>query len=429
MSKYTVRVFDLNTSGGYSYSIDSPTVSTIELGEEVFIAFRCWVLSKYPDPFELVFSHIHGCRYKTNVNRQDVVDAFPNAQLQCGLDCVVPLQDEFEFGVLQGKDYCPLAKLSFEKLMVLEGSSGYLFLDNDDNGSVDQFLGNKSISDEDIAGWKHSFNKLEHESTERDFSYVFCIAPAKEYVLTEHYPFLRSNVSPQDQFLLEFGRCHNILNPIQELALQKNLSYSKNDTHWTDYGASLVSELICNYFNVPYIAPPFEYRPEVVCGDLGIKYNPQRIEVCFVAKKEKPELNFFDNAIEVRGNILVIENEKAEKDETCLIFGSSSSESVAKYLSFTFRRVVRIFSGADIDYDIIRHERPAFVVIIFASRFLIRAPEKEFYLCDEIARKLEMLSPDKRLDLLSENDFSNSSGKNAYYQYLLNDALSRLTDA
>jgi len=427
MSKYTVRIFDQNNSNDYSYSIDSPAVSTIELGEEVFIVFRCWVFSKYPDPFELVFSHIPDCYYKTNVNRQDVVDAFPDAQLKCGLDCVVPIRDEFDFGVLRGKDYYPLAKLSFEKLMVLEGSSGYLFLDNDDNCSVDQFLGNKSISGEDIGGWKHSFNKLEHESNEEDFSYVFCIAPSKEYVLTEYYPYLRSNASAQDQFLLEFGRCHNILNPIPELAFQKNFSYSKNDTHWTDYGASLVAELICNYFNVPYVTPPFEYRPEVVYGDLGIKYNPQRAEVCFVAKKEKPELSFHDNAIEVRGNVLVIENEKAEKDQTCLIFGSSSSESVAKYLSFTFRRVVRVFSGADVDYDIIRHEKPAFVVIVFATRFLVRAPEEKFDIRNEICRKLEILPFEKRLELIRKNDFANASGKNAYYQRLLNDALIRLS--
>ncbi|MBH3345532.1 hypothetical protein I5O09_17465 [Pseudomonas parafulva] len=418
MPRFTARIHhEPYDQTEHFFAIDFPKVETFDIVDLDFLAFRAWAFSLSSDSVEYVFSFDESRIYTANTTRLDVRSHFPRAPIICGLHMIIPFHKIFKVGIISQGRPVWLATVELAPLMVLEGSNGYLFLDNDDNQSVDQYSGKLPIDSEHLANWENYFKEIKTRLT--DQSFVFCLAPAKEYVFADHYPVPRAGLTPHDQFVHAFDKYVKIINPLELLHRDRHLTYSKNDTHWTDYGANIVAQEICNSLDVVYRDPQFSYTVTTVTGDLGIKFNPQRTEPLFTANISHLNESCFDNQIPVRGNVLAFTNTHASIDETCLIFGSSSSASIAVQLTSTFKRVVRIFSGADIDYDLIQHENPRYIVIVFASRFLVRAPAADFSLGVEILRKLNVMNTSDLERVKQHNNRYSHHLKNSHYSALV----------
>lgn len=398
MAKFTARIYQNSIdSSKFKFSIDFPRIETLELLDNGFIAFRAWAFPTTPSAFHYVFSFDANSPISPNTTRSDVKATYPEAPALCGLHTVIPFHENFKFGIVQNGETYWLATLEFTPLPVLEGQHGYLFLSNDDNQSVAQFTGNYKIDNKHLAIWRDYFDKLNLYCQSNSVKFAFCLAPAKEYVFQDFYPFLRQGITPHDQFVSYFSEVSTIINPVEILYRERHLTYSRNDTHWTDFGAHLVARAICEKLDISHRAINLPYILKQTTGDLGVKFNPQRLEHCYFADTTKLQPTSYNNNIPVRGNILTFTNPEALQDETCLIFGSSSSASIALQLTNTYRRVVRIFSGADIDWDIVEHEKPACIIVVFASRFLVKAPSADFKIGTEILRKLRAVSSDQLL--------------------------------
>ena len=418
MPKYTARIHnEIFDQDQHFFAIDFPRVETFEIADIGFLAFRAWAYSLTNESVDYVFSFDENQVYPANTTRLDVRSHFPQAPVVCGLDMLIPFHEIFRVGITSQGRPVWLATVELTPLMVLEGRDGYLFLDNDDNQSVEQYSGKLPIDSENLSLWESYFEEVKARLAHKSFA--FCIAPAKEYVFSDHYPVQRLGLTPHDQFVHKFEKSIKIINPLAILHRDRHLAYSKNDTHWTDYGANIVAQEICNSLDVAYTDPQFSYSVTSVTGDLGIKFNPQRIEPLFIADIRHLNESCFDNQIPVRGNVLVFTNTSASIDETCLLFGSSSSASIAVQLTSTFKRVVRIFSGADIDYDIIQHENPRYIVVVFASRFLVRAPCGDFRLGVEVLRKLNGMSSSDLEQVRQYNSKDSHHLKNSYYSALV----------
>lgn len=393
MAKYTARVYkEAHNASDFIFSIDYPRVETFELTDTEFIAFRAWAFSKISAPINFVFSFDESTTIPPNTKRADVQSFYKQAPLLCGLHTIIPFHLNFKFGIVNNGLITWLATVEFTALPVLEGLQGYLFLNNDDNRSVEQYSGSHSIDKINLSAWDEYFTTVHDRLEPSSTKFAFCIAPAKEYIFPDYYPVQRLGITPHDQFFAHFSEKSVIINPLELLYPERHLTYSKNDTHWTDFGASLVTQEICSRLGIEFTPPSFPYTLRRTTGDLGIKFNPQKVEHCFFADNTASSSELYDNNIPVRGNILSHTNPSAILDETCLIFGSSSSASIALQLTSTFKRVVRVFSGADIDYDIIAHEKPSCVIVVFASRFLVKAPSQNFNIGTEITRKLKSSS-------------------------------------
>ncbi|MGA3682236.1 hypothetical protein [Pseudomonas graminis] len=423
MPKYTVRTHELaSEQTGIQYAIDFPRVETLELADD-FLSFRAWAFSAAPDPLCFVFSFDDQMRYVPNTERPDVKSFYDLYSDLCGIHLVIPLLETFSFGVSVGERIIWLAQVELTKLQVLEGSHQYLFLDNDDNQSVDQYSGKLKIDTENMYAWSQYFHDINAWVASHPAKFIFCLAPAKEFIFPEYYPVQRLSITPVDQFISAFDGEAIIINPIELLGSQKNLTYTQSDTHWTDFGAQLVAASICRELQLEFRPANFDYRIEHFTGDLGIKFNPQRTEYGLFADTTSLASLTYDNCIPVRGNVLCISNPLAARNETCLIFGSSSAESIAKQLSNTFTRVVRVFSGAEIDYEIVAQEQPTCIVILFSSRFLIRAPSANFSIASEILRKLEEMSAQEIAELKSGLLASTKTQADNYYAALLSNLL------
>jgi alginate O-acetyltransferase complex protein AlgJ len=423
MPKYTVRTHDLEgQQTDIQYAIDFPRVETLELADD-FLTFRAWAFATSPGPLSFVFSFDDQTQYSPNTERPDV-KAFYNLDSDlCGIHIVAPLLESFQFGVAIGERVIWLAQVEFTKLQVLEGSQQYLFLDNDDNQSVDQYSGKLKIDPENMGAWGEYFDDINLWLHSNPAKFAFCLAPAKEFIFPELYPIQRLGITPTDQFVSEFGGKAAVINPIELLSGQKNLTYTQSDTHWTDFGAQIVAASICSELQIGFQPTNFDYKIKHFTGDLGIKFNPQRSEYGLFADTTSLASLTYDNCIPVRGNVICISNPLAALNETCLIFGSSSAESVAKQLSSTFRRVVRVFSGAEIDYNIVAQEQPTCIVILFSSRFLIRAPSPNFSIGSEILRKVECMSAHEITQLKHGLLTSTATPADHYYVALLENLL------
>lgn len=420
MSKYTVRHYiQPVTCSGIAFSVDSPREETLDFYDTEFLPFRAWAFSSDGEPLQFTFSFDPDNSLPPNTERPDVNALYGEANILCGLSSLIPFQTSFDIGVIKQGVIIWLANIELTHVQVLEGNSGYLFLDNDDNESVDQYSGKRKISDEDLVAWSEYFQDVNTRPDSHISKFAFCIAPAKEYVFPELYPVFNSRTTPYDQFKERFSSVTTILDPIKALFQHRHLTYSKNDTHWTDFGAFITAQLICAKLNIPYNPPNLVYEPRVTTGDLGIKYNPQKLEYSFFADFTKSGMARFDNTIPVRGNIISLNNPKAILKSTCLIFGSSSSESVAIQLSGVFTRVVRVFSGADIDLEIVEHEKPSHIIALLASRFLVRAPTVNFSIQSEIHRKLECMTPEEIQETIIQSTKSISNGLDDLYQSML----------
>lgn len=420
MSKYTVRIHAHPvTTPGIAYSVDTPREETIDFHDTDFLPLRAWAFSSDGVPLQFIFSFAPDKPLPPNTERPDVNSLYSEADILCGLCTIIPFEASFAIGVIKENVHIWLATIELTQVQVLEGSDGYLFLDNDDNESVDQYSGKRRIDPENMVAWAQYFQAVNNRSDSNLSTFAFCIAPAKEYVFPELYPVFNSRMTPYDQFKETFSRMTTMIDPIKGLFQHRHLAYSKNDTHWTDFGAFITAQLICARLGIAFTPPNIIYIPRVTTGDLGIKYNPQKLEYSFFADFTHSGIARFDNTIPVRGNIITLNNPNAAINSTCLIFGSSSSESVAIQLTGVFSRVVRVFSGADIDLDIIEHEKPSHILVILASRFLVKAPTLDFTIQSEIRRKLECLTPNEAQSSVSQTIKSISHGLDEYYLSML----------
>src|SRR5690606_21079358 len=121
-----------------------------------------------------------------------------------------------------------------------------------------------------------------------------------------------------------------------------------------------------------------------------------------------------DSNVSVRGNIVIYENVESKNKKTLLIFGDSFSIDIANFLSHSFSRVVRVFSGADLDWGSIEFEKPDHVLIELTSRFLVRAPNLNFSIIEEMKAKYNALTTDS-LDAHIKKLEDGRSPANEYY--------------
>lgn len=309
-------------------------------------------------------------------------------------------------------------------LKVEQGSDGWLFLGNDTNHSMKQFSGERLLSDQELQLWDTYFSTLRGASWKNSFKSCFLLAPAKEFCVPEHYPIERGSRVALDQFLERFEEMNPIIWPREELARDKEQTYWKGDTHWTDYGAYVSAMLALKFLQLepaPESLTP-NYAITKKAGDLGGKLTPPvKFAVATadftVAKKSL----VFDNEIHNHGRIRIYEPDVPKyPDYKCICFGDSFSVNMVPWLIPYFGRLVYVHSAAALDRDLLEAERPTHVIFQTNSRFIISPPDALGYLKESLTSKLKALEIAKRESLADKcRDQLLKRGTNNYYHNLM----------
>lgn len=362
----------------------------------------------------LIRTALGSFRSGLSVDRPDVVEALlkedPNSTNHslCGFyfDTSIPLESIISFDLgftIQEKDIWIGTVLLEDASKVLIGKEGWLFLDNDSNGSVDQFLGKIKIPSCQQTQWEQHFTSLEDLARAEHFEWRMALAPAKEYILEEYYPHPLSKENTPAQFMTCFQDNGKILYPLKTLKKYKELAYWKGDTHWTDYGACIAARIIIEAFKLDPSESlndsNLQFTIRNVIGDLSEKlYLPVSYPKIELSDRVENLIPVYDNQIINNGRVLVYLNSQAPCRKKVLVFGSSSSYSIVKFLSMHFERVVLVHSTAAVDIETLKHEKPDYLLLQSNSRFINIAPEplEHYSLKATINSKLDEMS---RLEL------------------------------
>ncbi|WP_019002916.1 hypothetical protein [Succinimonas amylolytica] len=257
---------------------------------------------------------------------------------------------------------------------VLIGREGWLFLTNDTNNSIGQYTGKILIDNQNIDSWKKylvDFSTIPSKS-------IFLLAPSKESVFPEYYPYPKSDFRSTDQ-ILKIINDYDItcLYPVEILRSYKN-SYCKTDTHWSYPAAMKVCNTLLSLLNFKHSVDCLNVKNIRHPGDLGSKIHPpyySEFEIipgpwgCTMAAP------VFTNFIYSRqGMVNVYQNESAKTTMKVVVFGDSFSYILVPYLYTVFKKLVFVHSNSVVMRDIIDYEKPDLVISEMCERFCLRSP-------------------------------------------------------
>lgn len=347
-----------------------------------------------------------------NSKRPDVIERVlhePSAghtQLCCGFLARVPsagLADGFRVGVkVGGGEPVWLAQVAFvAPLQVLEGADGWLFLDNDSNHSVDQFIGKRLLRADEMAAWRDYMGGVYALAQRMCLRHVMVLAPSKEEVLRHRYPLDRAPTTVLDQVCALAAPEWHLLDaaPVLRSHEPPEACFKQTDTHWTDRGAMLATLALLPFLGLDvkparalFEQDAYELRNDV--GDLGCKLLPVRSAATEFLKGPPPEAGaIFDNRLPNIGRTLVFEHSDVVFPWKLVVFGASSGYPMLKYLKRLFARVVFVHSAAQVDVAVLHHEKPDALLLQSNGRFLVQAPHLRFSLADAVRTKLAEASP------------------------------------
>ena len=110
----------------------------------------------------------------------------------------------------------------------------------------------------------------------------------------------------------------------------------------------------------------------------------------------------YDNGLPNFGRVIVTRWDDALLDETCLVFGSSSSYSMFNYLARLFRYMVFVHSAGNVDASLLRACKPRYLVTQTNARFVAVVPSVGHSLAKDIQAKVCSLT-DEQFDELEKN--------------------------
>lgn len=377
--------------------IDSPLNAASCAVHNDLLEIRGWVLSSQNTSI-LIRTSFNTYEFPLTEERPDVLtrllttETIGDFSSKCGFNIQFQFEEHLDFGLKQdGFEYWIQAISVVARPKVLVGISKWLFLDNDTNRSVDQFQGNLILSTETISRWRDYYNWICKKASDADLKWQLFVAPAKEEVIPDCYPYSRGKTTPIDQFLHEFKLMNNIVYPLTPLQEARELSYYRTDTHWSDYGAYLGAIDILRGFNLESHSDHLinSFKAVSSKGDLGSKLTPEQTSTSLsLSYAPTSSIKIFDNGISNIGRIWIYENNRSSTEYTLVIFGDSFSVNLITQLTCVFRRIVYAHTAATFDQSIVDQEHPDFLLLQTNQRFLARPPEANQSIWKTIHHKL-----------------------------------------
>lgn len=317
----------------------------------------------------------------------------------------------------------PCFTLSTSTVFKVQRGGAYLFLDNDTNRSVDQYTGRLLLDEVGLSRWRAYAEALRSMDESSGATVRLMICPAKEELFQDVYPHKRAARTPIDQ-VSEVCAGPQWVCLLDALRSERELTYSTVDTHWSDYGAKVGAIEYLRSVGLSHVTGnlPQDFYARGVYGDLGGKVDGGQSGIFMtLAKGYRFSVPRFDNGIGNHGRVWVYMNEDADIEQTLVLFGDSFAVSMSAILASVFSRVVYCYTAAGIDPEIVRVERPAYVLAQTNQRFVVNAPSAEASVFRQVAQKVSSLDEAARLAMLER---LGESSTEPYYAARMRELLS-----
>jgi hypothetical protein len=260
----------------------------------------------------------------------------------------------------------------------LRGRDGWLFLADDTNRIVEQYVGALTAPEDELHRWSQETNRRRAACIASGSRYVLLVAPDKMAVYADKLPphVVAASTRPIDSLIARIAAA-DVLYPLAELRKASRLqsTYGQTDTHWTDAGAlTAVRALTAALGRTDDPAQVYwrELRDTVRVGDLGEKLSPPRAGAWVESPAARPP--DWSNGLDYTGR-LACWTTRGSPGGGCVVFGNSFfSDVFASVLADMFGRVLFVFTD-NVDHELVRRERPDLVLHQTCERFIIRAPQ------------------------------------------------------
>jgi alginate O-acetyltransferase complex protein AlgJ len=290
-----------------------------------------------------------------------------------------------------------LAKIMDERLAnnVLIGKNGYIFLRNDRNDTMAQITGRKVLTGRSLRAWGILLDLRRAWFEQQGIAYFYMAAPCKECVYQDYLPdgIKVSDDRPVTQLMrhLEKSGANKIIYPLNELmpADNRRPTYPTGDSHWNWYGAYLAYIKLMEQINqgrqhkTGFLGKDnllrvlnedeIEFRDERMDSDLSSKLGLTDIVTKGIVKNPSARVILRNNVSNI-GNYRVFEN-KDKRLPKAVIFRDSFSNYMMNYLAESFSRLVVVWQP-NIDYSIVKAEKPDIVISQQAERFMVVVPDE-----------------------------------------------------
>lgn len=388
------------------------------------IQFRGWVLlddqlTQFADHVQVVLKGVHSgteyANHRVDMPRDDVIRHFypdhavsEHAQRRCGFEFEACFDEDHVaiYFAVDGELHHAFDIHVQSSLAVLVGAeqgsgknkSHWLFLDNDTNNSVAQHTGELRLNRKQRKAWQQYMSHVQSIAARHNIDYALLVAPAKEAVFYDKHPLPRAKHTVMEDMLSCVPDGFHLVYPVDELRDLKARSFRVTDTHWSAQGAAEASVLAVQTFgrDIQSVRDTFAadtYKRKRLNGDLGIKLFPPGgyPEDVLTNYRYRKHL-VYDNGLPNFGRVMVVHNPDALYQQRCLIFGSSSAYSMLAYLSRVFSQLVLIHCAGNVDESVLADVAPDCMLLQTNARFVVRAPQCDYSLEQEMGEKLARLS-------------------------------------
>lgn len=411
MAVFTISVKQkgVNVSDKFRWCLDEPSNGAERDGnliEKEGIRIKGWLLKKLDTEASLVL--LDGCEIVPlvlNTERPDVIKKVAvvernfQQKLLCGFDhTLIPKSSNISIALIHDSHFHVIYELCIEGVFkILQGNDKWLYLDNDTNKSVEQFTGKTKLSWTEKKNWADYANAFSSLALSRAGRSAFLIAPSKEFVVEEQYPFKKSKHTPLDQLTKLVDDSFSLITPINALKHFEERTFRVCDTHWSCHGARVATMEVAKKLGLD--CTPIEnlfkkdvYVERVMAGDLGSKIYPtQRHAEDFLTTFNYNRVVVYDNNLPNFGRAFILNNPDALNEQTLLVFGSSSVYSMFNYLARIFKTVVFFHTAGNIDKELVEKIAPDYLLAQSNARFVVKAPSFDIKISDYVSDKRKRL--------------------------------------
>jgi hypothetical protein len=258
---------------------------------------------------------------------------------------------------------------------VLRGRDGFLFLQNDTNGVLDQVQAKRRLTAGELAAWEAFFRELDEVASARGARAFYLVAPNKECVFADHLPegIRVSEERPLRQIeALVHGlglRATQLIYPLEALKrASQHPAYPRGDSHWSDYGAMLaLAELEAALGAAPVAPAPEDYRIEYRNADLLAKLGGVCVEPQPVLKRGFVARLSADNGVFNTGRRH--DWRSARGEGRLLMAHDSFGDWLIPALAERFANTTTVWS-ATLERDMVEEVAPTAILFERAERFL-----------------------------------------------------------
>jgi len=307
-----------------------------------------------------------------------------------------------------------ITKLDFQSVYnldegpaALQGKEDWLFLVNDSNRCIDQYMGSYDIPAMLERFWIEALTRRQDYFSQLGIPYLFYVIPGKEYVYSSQLPDTVKR-SPEPVLWQKLLTAIQVKTNVQIKSFYETMKantthnqlYYKSDSHWNAYGAWVASEVILSnlghFFEGEFYPvgldtytskdvllkePDLLNKKQVnfLNGEFHISetnYFPEEKRTILCPPNEfKPKVSPDAHPLQAPDSrrIVITQNSNLNKKRTALIFRDSFASELIPLLCGHFSRSVVVWQP-DISREMVEMEKPDVVIQVMVDRFMSRAP-------------------------------------------------------